>query len=169
MDEDEALAAALAPVDGIDAASVVAALDTAVVRQAYDADRTEARTAAGSPTEFQGKAANTDGAVRYTAPSVVFAGDGQRVEAGGFQSLDAYDVLVANLDPTLERSSAPDDPLPVLAYFRDGLATQEVAALIAPHLAAPDRAAAEDALIELVASGRATRSPLGDDALWRAA
>jgi hypothetical protein len=31
---------------------------------------------------------------------------------------------------------------------------------------APDRAAAESALIELVADGRATRTPLADDALW---
>ena len=33
---------------------------------------------------------------------------------------------------------------------------------------APDRHAAEVALIELVAAGRATREQLGDDALWRA-
>jgi hypothetical protein len=31
----------------------------------------------------------------------------------------------------------------------------------------PDRRAAERALIELVAEGRAVRDPLGDDALWR--
>jgi hypothetical protein len=34
--------------------------------------------------------------------------------------------------------------------------------------AAPDRAAAEAALLELVATGRAVREPLGDDALWTA-
>jgi hypothetical protein len=34
---------------------------------------------------------------------------------------------------------------------------------------APDRRAAEAALIELVAEGRAERLPLGDDALWRPA
>ena len=38
-------------------------------------------TAAGSPTEFQGRAANTDGAVRYTAPSLVFVA--QRAGPGG--------------------------------------------------------------------------------------
>jgi hypothetical protein len=31
---------------------------------------------------------------------------------------------------------------------------------------APDRAAAEDALIELAAAGEVTRVPVGDDALW---
>jgi hypothetical protein len=34
---------------------------------------------------------------------------------------------------------------------------------------APDRAAAEAALVELVAQGGAVRTPLGDDALWIAA
>src|SRR3712207_8346713 len=36
----------------------------------FEQDRDEARTAAGSPTEFQDKHANTDGRVRYTAPSL---------------------------------------------------------------------------------------------------
>ena len=75
---------------------------------AFATDRAEARTAAGSPTEFQGKSATTpDGDVRYTAPSLVFTGDdGRRLEAGGFQSTEAYDVLIANLDPTLRRRAA---------------------------------------------------------------
>ena len=34
---------------------------------------------------------------------------------------------------------------------------------------APDRAAAESALLELVVAGRAVREPLGDDALWKPA
>jgi hypothetical protein len=34
---------------------------------------------------------------------------------------------------------------------------------------APDRAAAEAALLELVGAGSATRQPLGDDAIWRPA
>jgi hypothetical protein len=34
---------------------------------------------------------------------------------------------------------------------------------------APDRAATEAALIELVGAGRARREPVGDDALWKPA
>jgi hypothetical protein len=56
-----------------------------------------------------------------------------------------------------------------LAYFPYGLTTQEVAAVMAARNEAPDRAAAEDALIELAATGQAVREPLGDDALWVAA
>ena len=56
--------------------------------------------------------------MRYTAPSLVFEQDGRRLEAGGFQPVEAYDVLLANLDPTLERTPPPDDPLDALAALR---------------------------------------------------
>ena len=89
--------------------------------------------------------------------------------AGGFQPVEAYDALMANLDPTLERRPAPETPAPLLEHFADGLTTQEVAALMTQGNDAPDRRAAETALLELVAEGAAAREPLGDDALWRAA
>ena len=107
--------------------------------------------------------------MRFTAPTVSFASNGTRLVAGGFQPIDAYDVLVANLDPGLHREVPPDTPEPLLLRFSDGLTTQEVAALLAGNNEQPDRAAAEAALLELVASGLAIREPLGDDALWRAA
>ena len=107
--------------------------------------------------------------MRYTAPSLVFELDGRRLEGGGFQPIEAYDVLIANLDATLERTPPPEGPLPLLEYFSDGLATQEVAVLLAGNLVLPDRAGAEDALIELAADGAVTREPLGNDALWRIA
>jgi hypothetical protein len=47
--------------------------------------------------------------------------------------------------------------------------TEEVTAIMTPGNNAPDRAAAEDALIELVGEGRAERFALGQDALWRLA
>jgi 2-hydroxychromene-2-carboxylate isomerase len=169
LDDDQAIATALGEVEGIDAGAVVAALDSAAVSEAYAADKAEARTAAGGPTEFQGKATVSDGLVRYTAPSVVFESDGQRLEAGGFQPLEAYDVLLANLDPTLRRVEPPDGPLALLEHFAEGLCTQEVATLLAGNLIDVDRAGAEDALIALVADGRATREPLGSDAIWRSA
>jgi 2-hydroxychromene-2-carboxylate isomerase len=168
LDEDDAIATALAAVEGIDVASIVAALDSAEVTEAYETDRTQARSAAGGPTEFQGKAAVSDGAVRYTAPSVVFEAGARRMEAGGFQPVEAYDVIIANLDVNLERVAPPQGPSELLEYFTDGLCTQEVAALLAGNLVDPDRVAAEQALIELVADGRATREPLGNDAIWHA-
>lgn len=167
LDEDADISQALQRVPGLDVDAVVGAIDDPAVIEAYEADRAEARTAAGGATELQGKAANTDAAVRFTAPSVVFeSADGGRLEAGGFQPVEAYDVAVANLDPAIERRDAPDDPLEALGTVPFGLTTQEVAAVMARGNDAPDRAAAEDALIGLAAGGSAVRVPLADDALW---
>ncbi len=66
MDTDEGIAAAIDGVPGIDAAAIVAALDDPEVLSAYQADRAVVRTAAGSATEAMGRAAQTDGEVRYT-------------------------------------------------------------------------------------------------------
>jgi predicted DsbA family dithiol-disulfide isomerase len=169
LDDDAQLGGALRGVPGIDADEVVARLDSPEVTEAYERDRAEARTAGGTAAELQGKTATSDGPVRYTAPSVVFESDGRQLIAGGFQTIEAYDVVVANLDPTLHREPPPETPEPLLAHFPWGLTTQEVAALLVEGNDQPDRAVAEQALIELAAEGVATREPLGDDALWRPA
>ncbi|HEX8206201.1 MAG TPA: DsbA family protein [Solirubrobacteraceae bacterium] len=167
IESDAALRDALARVPGIDAEALLRAVDSEPVTEAYEADRAEARTAAGSPTEFQGKAANTDGAVRYTAPSLLFEHeDGRTLEAGGFQSLDAYDVCIANLDTTLERRGAPEDVGELLDAFPEGLTAAEVATCLVPMPDFADAGAAEDLLLELADAGRAVALPLGDDALW---
>lgn len=166
LDDDRQLEQVLSAIPGVDAAEIIGALDSPEVNEAYERDRAQARSAAGSPAELQGKTANTDGVVRFTAPSVVFERDGLRVTAGGFQPVEAYDVLIANLDPSLERRPPPTTPAPLLEHFREGLSTQEVAALLAKGNDQPDREAAERALVELVAEGVAVRVPLGDDALW---
>jgi hypothetical protein len=169
LDEDDQLAAALQGVPGLDAKAIVARLDDPAVTEAYERDRAEARSAAGSAAELQGKTAATDGPVRFTAPSVVFEQGERRLVAGGFQLVEAYDVLIANLDPGLERRAAPDTPGPLLERFEDGLTTQEVAALLVTGNDPLDRVAAERALLELVASGGAVRHSLGDDAVWQRA
>jgi predicted DsbA family dithiol-disulfide isomerase len=169
LEDDAGLRDALAGVPGIDAAALVAAMDSDEVTAAYQADKAQTRTAAGTAAELQGKTASTDGPVRYTAPSIEFRANGTTLVAGGFQPVEAYDVLVANLDPGAERRPAPETPAPLLEHFPDGLTTQEVAALMTSSNDPVDRRAAEAALIELVAEGSATRTPLGDDALWRSA
>ena len=91
---------------------------------------------------------------------------GRPLEAGGFQPVEAYDVLLANLDPTLERTPPPEDPLEALQALPYPLVTFEVAAIMAGNNEAPDPEAAEAALIDRVADGSVIRQPLGDDALW---
>jgi len=165
--EDRAmLRGALAAVPGLDADAIVTRSDDDDVVAAYEADRARARTAAGSPTQFQGRAANTDGAVRYTAPSLILELDGRRLEAGGFQPVEAYDVVVANLDPTLPRREPATDPVDVLAAFPYPLASAEVAAAMTPHLGVPDLLAAETALIAAVGEGSVVRAGAGNSSLW---
>jgi predicted DsbA family dithiol-disulfide isomerase len=166
LDDDEDLGAVLAAVPGLDADRVIASLDSPEVNEAYERDKQESRTAAGSAAELQGKTATSDGPVRFTAPSVVFETEGVRLIAGGFQPVEAYDVLIANLDPSLTRNPPPDTPFPLLQRFSEGLTTQEVALLLTRSNDAPDRVAAESLLLEQVSEKHARRQPLGDDALW---
>ncbi|MQA75426.1 MAG: hypothetical protein GEU88_13965 [Solirubrobacterales bacterium] len=167
LDDLDTLRSALAGVEGLNADAVVGRIDGPEVVAAYETDRARARAAAGSPTEFQGRAADTDGAVRYTAPSLVFDGpDEQRLEAGGFQPIEAYDVLIANLDPALERRPPAEDPVEVLSAFPYALTTAEVATVMAEHLDVPNLVAVEAALITATGEGRADRRPTGDGSLW---
>jgi protein-disulfide isomerase-like protein with CxxC motif len=167
FDTDDGIRAALERVPQVDAGAVLAAIDDHATEEAYQADRALVRTAAGSPTEFQGKAANTDGVVRYTAPSLLFEHrDGRTLEAGGFQPIEAYDVVVANLDPTLQRRPPGEEVTEILAEFPYPLTTREVAAVMAPHLTPPDDRAAETALIEAAAAGAVRRETVGGGELW---
>lgn len=170
LDDDARIAAALEQVEGLEVPALIASLDEQATEDAYQVDRAHARTAAGGATSYQGKSANTDGAERFTAPSVLFTtGTGRTLEAGGFQSLAVYDTCIANLDRTLPRRGPAESALEVLQAFPGGVTTYEVAAVLAPPLTDPDRAAAEAQLLDVFAAGHARRTPLGDDALWRPA
>lgn len=169
LDDDTGIAEALEHVPGLDVPSVLDALTDPEVERRYQADRAEARTAAGSPSERQGKTARTDGPVRYTAPSLIFSAGDRRLEAGGFQPVEAYDLVIANLDPAIDRRPPPEHAVEVLRAFPYALTTQEVAAVLARGNDAPDRDAAEAQLIQAVGDGAAERAALGDDALWTTA
>jgi 2-hydroxychromene-2-carboxylate isomerase len=170
LDEDSDIEQALARVSGLDIGAVVDAIDDEQTLAAYEDDKQQTRSAEGGPTHFQGKARQTDGPVRYSAPSLVFHSEaGVRLEAGGFQTIEAYDVLIANLDPTLEREEPPTEAIDALRRFPDGLVTAEVAAILAQNNQLPDRDSAERALIELAGAGAAKREALADDALWQLA
>ena len=170
FDTDDGVRAALERVDGLDAGAVMAALRDDATEAAYQEDRALARSAAGGPTEAQGRSANTDGAVRFTAPSLVFrTDDGRSMEAGGFQNVEAYDVCLANLDPSLDRRPPAEDPADVLRAFPYALTTREVAAVMVRHLEPVDDAAAEEALIVACDAGTARRASVAGGTLWHAA
>ena len=167
LDDAESIGDALRTVPGIRADDIVARIDDDEVVDEYERQRAEACSAAGTPAEAQGKTATSDGLVRFTAPSIVFRKGRESVVAGGWQPLLAYDVVLANLDPALARVPPPESPESLLDFFEGGLTTAEVALLLAdgPDPSA-DIEAAEAALSGLVAERKATRVPLGDDALW---
>ena len=110
LDDDDRIRAALSAVEGIDADAIVDRLDDPEVAREYERDKAEARTAAGSAAESQGKTSTSDGPVRFTAPSLVFERDGRRLVAGGWQPILAYDVLIANLEPELLARRPPSRP-----------------------------------------------------------
>ncbi|MBC7643923.1 MAG: hypothetical protein H7123_02275 [Thermoleophilia bacterium] len=166
MDEPAAIATALESVHGLNVDHVIARLYDDDVNEHYELDRAEARTAADSPTEAQGKSANSDGKGRYTAPSLVFSLDSQHLEAGGFQPLAAYDVLLANLAPQLHRRAPAEQVLDVLAAFPAGLATAEIASIMTHGNDLPDLLKTELELIAVTAEGLAQRVAKGHDALW---
>lgn len=167
LDDDEGIRAALGAA-GFDADEIVERLDASDVTEAYERDRSEARSAAATAAEAQGKTSTSDGPVRFTAPSIVFEQDDRRLVAGGWQPLLAYDVLLANLDPTLERTPPPASPEPLFEHFPEGLTTAEIALLLA---GGPDPVSdvrgTERLLLDLAAGGSLTRAPLGQDAIWR--
>jgi protein-disulfide isomerase-like protein with CxxC motif len=167
LEDAEQLRKAIEWVPGIDADKVMAATQDPATEEAFERDRDEARSAANSPTEFQDKHANTDGRVRYTAPSLKLKNrQGVTLEAGGFQSFEAYDVLIANLDQTLSRRAPAEDASEVLQAFPDGLTTAEVAQIMTFDKYTPDLDKAEDALITATGEGQAHRLTFGHDALW---
>jgi hypothetical protein len=109
LDEDEGIASVAAQVPGLDVERVLARIGDPEVEAAYQADRAETRSAAtvGRPAIAQGRTATSDGPERFTAPSVVFRSAGRSLVAGGWQSLRAYDVCIANLEPDLPPRAAP--------------------------------------------------------------
>jgi predicted DsbA family dithiol-disulfide isomerase len=78
------------------------------------------------------KLANWSGGRRYTCPSyeIERLEDGVKISVPGFQPFAAYDVVLANLLPDLERRDPPTEAAEVLAWAGTPLASQEVATVM---------------------------------------
>lgn len=168
MEDDEALGRALGRVEGLDPAAVVGRIDDPAILALYEQDKARARTADGRPIHVQNRHAESDGPVRYTAPSVVFEDDGQWLEVGGFQPFESYDTALANLDPSLERRPAPERAAEAVLAYPIGLTTAEVASIMrGSDLQDADLPAAEQELIAAVGEGELIAEPAGTSAIWR--
>jgi protein-disulfide isomerase-like protein with CxxC motif len=171
LDDDDDLRGALETVDGLDAAAVVARIDDPQIVAIYDEDKARTRSAEGRPTHVQNRHSESDGPVRYTAPTVIFEmPDGRWLEVGGFQPFESYDNALANLDPGLERRPTPERAADAVLAFPIGLTTAEVAAIMrGSDTSAEDIPGAERELIAAVDDGELVGIPAGTDALWRPA
>ena len=166
LDTDDALAAVCATrCRGSTRVKRSAIRDSARVRAAYEADRLEARTphpaasALGAHRELG----------RRRAPHRADAAVHRRGRPSPSSSrLSTVRGLRRRTDEprAVARRLPPPELDELLAAYPAGLTSQEVARVLADTTAPVDRPAAEQVLTHLVATGRARRVALGDDALW---
>ncbi len=157
LDERETLAGAARDA-GIDPAQLGRWSAQDEVARALEEDMARAREPLPAARALDHKLANWSGGRRYTCPSyeIVRLSDGVRIAVPGFQPFAAYDVVLANLMPGLDRREDPSSVEEVLAWAGAPLASKEVAVLCDT-----DVFSAREAL------GRVARErPVGADGYW---
>jgi 2-hydroxychromene-2-carboxylate isomerase len=99
------------------------------VEQDLEADMRLAREPLPAARVLDHKLANWSGGRRYTCPSyeITRLADGVTVSVPGFQPFAAYDVVLANLVPGLDRREPPSSVEDVLRWAGTPLASKEVA------------------------------------------
>jgi len=124
---DEAVATA-----GLDPNEVLGWSREDATEEALLEDKAKAREPMPAAKALDHKLANWSGGRRYTCPSyeIERLTDGVRISVPGFQPFAAYDVVLANLLPDLERRDPPDDVADVLEWAGTPLASQEVATVM---------------------------------------
>ena len=130
IDDPEVVAAAAAEA-GIDAEDLAAWMAEPGTESALREDARDARSPLPAAQALDHKLAGPAGERRYTCPSWVLHRDGrQPVVAPGFQPVEAYEVLIANLAPELRRRAEPESALDVLRWATEPLAAAEVAGVL---------------------------------------
>jgi predicted DsbA family dithiol-disulfide isomerase len=99
------------------------------VQKALDEDMAAARRPMPAARVLDAKLANWSGGRRYTCPSyeIERLSDGVTIAVPGFQPFAVYDVITANLLPSLERRPNPEHVEEVLEWTGTPLASIEVA------------------------------------------
>jgi predicted DsbA family dithiol-disulfide isomerase len=114
---------------GLDAGELAEWERDPAVEEALESDMAGAREPLPAAQVLDEKLANWSGGRRYTCPSyeIVRLADRVRIAVPGFQPFAAYDVITANLVPTVDRRDPPESVEEVLRWAEVPLATQEVA------------------------------------------
>jgi predicted DsbA family dithiol-disulfide isomerase len=130
LDEPETIADA-AHEAGLDPDELNAWMEDEAVERALRDDMAAAREPIPAAHALDHKLANWSGGRRYTCPSyeIVRERDGVRIAVPGFQPFAAYDVILANLVPDLERRDPPASVEDVLRWAGTPLASKEVAVI----------------------------------------
>ncbi len=126
IDEPDVLAAA-AEQAGLSASEVAGWAREEAVELALREDVRAARDPLPTALALDHKLAGWEGGRRYTCPTYVARNGGDPEVAPGFQPLESYEVLLANLAPGLERREDPGSVAEVLEWAGVPLATAEVA------------------------------------------
>ncbi len=114
---------------GIEPAELRGWMDSDDVGGALEADMAAARRPMPAARILDHKLANWSGGRRYTCPSYEISRIKREVTISvpGFQPFAAYDTILANLVPGLERREPPSSVEELLLWARTPLATKEVA------------------------------------------
>jgi predicted DsbA family dithiol-disulfide isomerase len=128
LDEPETIAGAARDA-GLDPGELARWTAGEDVTEALTEDMAMARAPMPAARVLDHKLANWSGGLRYTCPSyeIVRLADGVRIAVPGFQPFAAYDVILANLVPGLDRRDPPGTVEEVLRWTGTPLATKEVA------------------------------------------
>ena len=138
IDEPDVLAAA-AEEAGIDAGDLERWMSEEGTESALREDARAARSPLPAAGHLDHKLAGPVEERRYTCPSWVVHRDGRpSLAAPGFQPVEVYEALIANLGPELTRREDPESALDVLRWAPFPLAGAEIAAVMGV-----DRASAE--------------------------
>jgi predicted DsbA family dithiol-disulfide isomerase len=158
LPDDPATLAAAAQEAGLDAAELQAWTQDAEAVAALAADRAAARDPLPAAKLLDHKLGGPPEERRYTCPSYVAMTEASgQTTAPGYQPIESYEVLLANIAPGLERREEPSGVAEVLAWAGTPLATAAVALRCGL-----DAGAAREALAEAGAQER----PVGPDAYW---
>lgn len=151
LDDPELIAAAARDV-GLDPEELAKWSATAAVDRQLEADVTASRQPIPAAVALDHKLGGPAGERRYTAPTYLI-GD---TIIPGFNPLEIYQTVIANLVPGLPRRPRPASVTELLEWAPEPLATAEFAAVLGVDI--------EDAREALLAN--ATFSPAGADGYW---
>lgn len=130
--DDPALLAAAAQDVGLGASELEAWCALPEVEDALLQDMAAARSPSAAARALDHKLGGPREERRYTAPSyeLALAEGTTAATVPGFNPIEAYEIAIVNLDPTLVRRAQPDSVEALLTWASEPLATAEVAAVM---------------------------------------